>query len=125
MIKTIKYLTFLSLITLCVILGLWQIDRGNEKKDIYNSYINKLAKGPIDLNLLSNEPSQFTNIIIKNTSFRYLSKKQFLLDNKVNNRQAGYEVLTPIKVDKNILLVNRGWVTNHNRQRLPLSLIHI
>ena len=50
-------------------------------------------------------------------SFRYLSKKQFLLDNKVNNRQAGYEVLTPIKVDKNILLVNRGWVTNHNRQR--------
>ena len=119
MIKTIKYLTFLSIITLCVILGLWQIDRGNEKKDIYNSYINKLSKEPIDLNLLSNEPNQFTNIKIKNISFRYLSNKQFLLDNKVNNRQAGYEVLTPIMVNENILLVNRGWVTNHNRQRLP------
>ena len=119
MIKTIKYLTFLSLITLCVILGLWQVDRGNEKKDIYNSYINKLSNGPIDLNILSNEPGQFTNVIIQNSSFRYLSKKQFLLDNKVNNHQAGYEVLTPIKVDKKILLVNRGWVTNHNRQRLP------
>ena len=70
MIKTIKYLTFLSLITLCVILGLWQVDRGNEKKDIYNSYINKLSNGPTDLNLLSNEPGQFTNIIIQSvTSF--------------------------------------------------------
>lgn len=119
MIKTIKYLTFLSLIMLCVILGLWQIDRGNEKADIYNSYNEKLSKDPIDLNLLSNKPSQFTNIVVKNTSFRYLSKKQFLLDNKVNNRQAGYEVLTPIKVNEHILLVNRGWVTNYNRQRLP------
>ena len=119
MIKTIKYLTFLSLIMLCVILGLWQIDRGNEKADIYNSYNEKLSKDPIDLNLLSNKPSQFTNIVVKNASFRYLSKKQFLLDNKVNNRQAGYEVLTPIEVNEHILLVNRGWVTNYNRQKLP------
>ena len=77
MIKTIKYLTFLSLITLCVILGLWQIDRGNEKKDIYNSYINKLSNGPIDLNILSNEPGQFTNVIIQNSSLDIYLKSSF------------------------------------------------
>ena len=119
MIKTIKYFFFLSLVALCIILGLWQIDRGNEKSNLYNSYTEKLAKNPIDFNLLPDNPNQFTNVIINNTSFSYIKDKQFLLDNKVNKREAGYDVLTPILVDKKILLVNRGWVTSNNRQTLP------
>ena len=119
MIKTIKYFFFLSLVALCKILGIWQIDRGNEKSNIYNSYTEKLSKNPIDFSLLPDNPKQFTNVIIDNTSFSYIKDKQFLLDNKVNKREAGYEVLTPILVDKKILLVNRGWVTSNNRQTLP------
>lgn len=119
MIKTIKYFFFLSLAGLCIILGLWQIDRGNEKSDLYNSYTEKLSKNPIDFNLLNDNPKKFTNVIIDNSSFTYMTDKQFLLDNKVNNREAGYEVLTPVLVNTDILLVNRGWVTSNSRQILP------
>ena len=66
MIKTIKYLTFLSLITLCVIQGLWQVDRGKEKKDIDKSYINKINNRHIDVNLISTKHRKCTNIISKN-----------------------------------------------------------
>ena len=119
MIKTIKYFVFLSLISICIVLGFWQIDRGNEKKDIYNSFTENLSKNPTDFSLLDKKPNQFTNTIIKKSSYSYLSDKQFLLDNKVNNRQAGYEVITPVLVNKEILLVNRGWITNHSRVKLP------
>jgi len=119
MIKTIKYFAFLSLISICIVLGFWQIDRGNEKKDIYNSFTENLSKNPLDFSLLDKRPNQFTNTVIKKSSYSYLSDKQFLLDNKVNNRQAGYEVITPVLVNKEILLVNRGWITNHSRLKLP------
>ena len=119
MIKTIKYFTFLSLISLCLILGFWQIDRGNEKSYIYNSYMSGLLEAPEHFNKLPDKPSQFTNVIIEKSIFSALPDKHFLLDNKVFERKAGYEVLSPILIDNKILLVNRGWVTNHNRQRLP------
>ena len=62
MIKTIKYFTFLSLIALCLVLGLWQIDRGNEKSDIYRSYMKGLLDEPKSFNQLSNKPIQFTSV---------------------------------------------------------------
>ena len=42
MIKTIKLFFFLSLIIICLILGFWQIDRGQEKLAIYDAFANKL-----------------------------------------------------------------------------------
>ena len=119
MIKTIKYFIFLSLIALCLILGLWQIDRGNEKSHIYNSYMKGLLESPEYFNELPDKPSQFTNVIIEKSTFSGLPGKHFLLDNKVFERKAGYEVLSPILINNKVLLINRGWVTNHDRQRLP------
>ena len=119
MIKTIKYFTFLSLIALCLVLGLWQIDRGNEKSDIYRSYMKGLLDEPKSFNQLSDKPIQLTSVIIKKSKFQSLPDKHFLLDNKVFEREAGYEVLSPILVDNKTMLVNRGWVTNYDRQRLP------
>ena len=92
MIKTIKYFTFLSLIALCLILGFWQIDRGNEKSYIYNSYMSGLLEAPEHFNKLPDKPSQFTNVIIEKSIFSALPDKHFLLDNKVFERKAGYEV---------------------------------
>ena len=72
MIKTIKYFTFLSLIALCLILGFWQIDRGNEKSYIYNSYMSGLLEAPEHFNKLPDKPSQFTNVIIEKSIFSVL-----------------------------------------------------
>ena len=48
-----------------------------------------------------------------------MPESQFLLDNKVYKRKAGYDVITPMLVNDKILLVNRGWVDGNNRLTMP------
>ncbi|MCK5478893.1 MAG: SURF1 family protein, partial [Methylococcales bacterium] len=52
----------------------------------------------------------------------YDEQHQFLIDNQIVNGQAGYFVMTPLKIDgvNKTVLVNRGWVAlNKDRQILP------
>ena len=47
---------------------------------------------------------------------------QFLLDNQISQQQAGYHVLTPLRIEGTdaAVLVNRGWVpVGKDRTRLP------
>ena len=41
-IKTIKLLFFLSIILLCILLGLWQIDRGIQKEQLYEEFKERI-----------------------------------------------------------------------------------
>lgn len=116
MIKTIKLFFFLSLIIICLVLGFWQIDRGQEKLAIYDAFANKLKYDPINYKNIKNNPDQFTKVRIEGS---YISNTQFLLDNKVFKKKAGYEVITPLLVNQKIVLINRGWVHNNSRQFLP------
>jgi surfeit locus 1 family protein len=52
---------------------------------------------------------------------RFDPEHQFLLDNRIENDQAGYEVLTPFELaDGRVLLIDRGWVPfTGYRSRLP------
>lgn len=43
-----------------------------------------------------------------------------LLDNKIRNHRAGYEVVTPLRVDGEHVLVKRGWIeAGRTREALP------
>ena len=116
MIKTFKVLFFIIVIITCIILGLWQIDRANEKAYLYHALNERISKNPIQFEVIKSNPVDFTKIIITGT---YISNKQFLLDNKIFNKKAGYEVISPMLFDDQIVLINRGWVSNNNRQSLP------
>ena len=116
MIKTFKVLFFVIVIITCIILGLWQIDRANEKAYLYHAFNERISKNPIQFEVIKSNPVDFTKIIITGT---YISNKQFLLDNKIFNKKAGYEVISPMLFDDQIVLINRGWVSNNNRQSLP------
>ena len=52
----------------------------------------------------------------------FLNDKTIFLDNQVQNRLAGYHVLTPLRtLNGPVVLVNRGWVAQgRTRQVLPL-----
>ena len=79
MIKTFKVLFFIIVIITCIILGLWQIDRANEKAYLYHAFNERISKNPIQFEVIKSNPVDFTKIIITGT---YISNKQFLLDNK-------------------------------------------
>ena len=117
MIKTIKISSFLTLIIICILLGFWQIDRGEEKDILYNLFTEQSLSEPVlisSLNML--ELKQYARVELKGV---YIKNKQFLLDNKINNKKAGYEILTPLLFKNKIILVNRGWVSNNSRQTMP------
>ena len=116
MMRSIGIISLAFLVILCLYLAKWQIERGNEKDLLYNSYQKNISLQPQVIDELSEYYNNFTKIKV---SGELLPENQFLLDNKVYKRKAGYDVITPMLVNNKILLVNRGWVDGNNRLTMP------
>tara|TARA_B100001287_G_scaffold132202_1_gene111386 strand:+ start:65 stop:763 length:699 start_codon:yes stop_codon:yes gene_type:complete len=114
--RSIGIISLAFLVILCLYLAKWQIERGNEKDLLYNSYQKNISLQPQVIDELSEYYNNFTKIKV---SGELLPENQFLLDNKVYKRKAGYDVITPMLVNNKILLVNRGWVDGNNRLTMP------
>lgn len=115
MINIFKNLSLITLIVICFYLGLWQLERAEEKLAIQNDFNSEITKDYINISSLSNEPIRYKKIFAEGSFI----EPYFLLDNIVYNRKAGYYVISPFLIDGKILLVNRGWVDNYSRQKYP------
>tara|TARA_Y100001970_G_C14214903_1_gene849074 strand:+ start:1434 stop:2144 length:711 start_codon:yes stop_codon:yes gene_type:complete len=106
---------------LLVNLGLWQLKRGNEKEEITSLYDQRKKAVPTRLleqgHLGPSESTIWTNYQL---SGRFLNKI-YLLDNRLKNSSAGYDVLSPFKIfDGPAVLVCLGWIAQGvNRDKLP------
>tara|TARA_Y100000768_G_scaffold387695_1_gene379889 strand:- start:3281 stop:3961 length:681 start_codon:yes stop_codon:yes gene_type:complete len=116
MINLFKNLGLIIVISTCFYLGLWQLDRAEEKLVIQTDFINQVSKSHVDLRSVGDNPTRYTKIY---TSGKFL-EPYFLLDNIVFNRKAGYYVISPFILNNKVLLVNRGWVENYSRQKFPI-----
>ena len=105
------------LVVLFARLGLWQLDRAEEKRSMLAA--KELAATVSALTTLD-EHTSIRDIVYRNVelSGSYDYSKQFLLDNRIHKQQAGYEVITPFYPSESdgFVLVNRGWV-GHNGDR--------
>ena len=96
---------FFSIILFCS-LGTWQIYRLQWKVDL----INEINNG------LNSEPVFYSNTNIKNYQKVKFSgifdfEKQIYLYSLNNKGKPGYDIITPLKINSNeILLINRGWI---------------
>lgn len=107
---------------LFIALGIWQIDRGQQKARADAQAAAADNAKPLDLVAAAaglSPPVQ--GAVAARAKGRYLATQQLLLDNQSNGDRVGYDVLTPLKMaDGGILMVNRGWVPGHeNRNKLP------
>jgi len=112
-------------------LGLWQLERADEKERRERMFAERTGDAPILLNeRLSPMPSR-----LDPDWWRYrrveiagemLAARQYLLDNRTRNGVAGYQVHAPMRVTglDRFVLVNRGWVEAGLRreQRPDVSL---
>jgi Uncharacterized conserved protein len=115
-----------TVVTLCLLplllgLGLWQLDRADQKAAHKAEYEARRHSVTVELlgPISDIEALRFKPIGI---SGRYDAAHQLLLDNQVYRGQVGYFVLTPLRIQGNdtAILVNRGWVPGgENRARLP------
>lgn len=98
-------------IPLFIKLGLWQYNKAETRQSIQNQYEASMNKQVSNLRDYLTEPTvlQFQQTIVTG---HYATQYQFLLDNQVENSQAGFHVITPFKIDgtEQYVLVNRGWI---------------
>ena len=116
MINILKNLSLISLIGICFYLGTWQIDRGQDKLSIQRDFESQVNTEYSDIKQLVDKPVRYKKLYATGI----FDESFFLLDNIVFKRKAGYYVISPLLIDDKVLLVNRGWVDNHSRQKYPI-----
>ncbi|KGP63022.1 hypothetical protein EP47_12915 [Legionella norrlandica] len=106
-----------SFIFMFISLGLWQIQRADEKTRMIAAQ-EKLAKQkPFLWGIEQKLPEQYQRISLQGIYLPDL----FFLDNQHYQHQFGYNVLSPLLLsDDSIVMVDRGWVSGDmTRRTLP------
>ena len=108
-----------ALCSLFVSLGSWQLGRADEKRAIMAAYEQRSASPPVAIDFAAEDIAglRYQHVEVLG---RFDADRQFLLDNKVRDGRAGYEVITPLRIPgrEQLLLVNRGWVPQAERRVL-------
>ena len=117
-----KLLVFsLLMLPLLLSLGLWQLQRGDEKQQIVDHHARNQQLPPVISaeELASGEDQQYRLAWVRGTVD---NRRVIILDNKVNNGRPGYEILQSVSISgvTEKLLINRGWVeASLDREILP------
>ncbi len=110
-------LTFLLLLLLVLSLGVWQIDRGYNKKELENTFLERQSQPVKEIKYNAFlESDLYRNVVLEG---KYL-EKIFFLDNRIHNGKLGLKVFSPFETtNNNLVLVSRGWIELEDRSKLP------
>ncbi len=118
----IPTLVFILLLGLLVGLGVWQVERAEQKQLLIEARESGIERPALDINWQWDMSVEDRYRPAK-VSGRFDSSHQWLQDNRIRKGQAGYHVyslLIPDGGGTRALLVNRGWVpTGPDRSALP------
>jgi len=120
--KIIPTLVYLCLLPMLIALGMWQLDRSEQKRAFLKEQEQALATETLHLSATiehNTEALRYRNVEVTG---RYDVAHQFLIDNQISDGKAGYFVLTPFILtgETKAVLVNRGWIPlNQDRSILP------
>ena len=118
----IPVVVILCLLYLLISLGMWQLDRSDEKKALLDQQSQRSKDKIVQLTLHSAGRAEELRYREVKASGKYDRDHQFLIDNQVVEGKAGYFVMTPFLLSDSswAVLVNRGWVpVNQDRSILP------
>ncbi|MGE4073312.1 MAG: SURF1 family protein [Lysobacterales bacterium] len=104
-------------------LGLWQLQRADEKQQLLEAIDRAESENAVDLAtaLAGGEDLHFRAVTARG---RFLPDRQILLDNQIRNGEPGVQVFVPLQLDGGgqMLLVDRGWLPWRDRARsLPVA----
>lgn len=100
-----------AFIALTVSLARWQANRAGEKEALQALYESRLGEPAVQLTgaVPSAEPLLFRRVRARG---RWIASGQVFIDNQVLAGQAGFDVVTPLRIagTGDAVLVNRGWI---------------
>lgn len=106
----------LAALALLVQLGLWQLQRADEKREL----LAQQTRAQTSIEYLSHsDPEPLAPVSLPG---QFLQTPVFLLDNQIYKGKAGYEVLMVLQQDMDTrgILVNLGWIAaGADRRQLP------
>ena len=111
----------LLLLPVFTALGLWQLERAEQKRALVEHYEARSEDPPLHLSGTQRDAEHLRNRRILARG-HYDARHQLLLDNQIHRSRPGYHVLTPFRLegDNVSVLVNRGWVSlGATRDQLP------
>ena len=122
--KLIPSFATLILFPLLVFLGLWQLDRADEKRIIDEGIRSAIAKPALELNNFDLKALSTEAYRPAKVKGKFDTQHQFLLDNRTHAGRPGYHVLTPFIFEsdhgREAVLINRGWITYQDtRENIP------
>ncbi len=94
----------------CIRLGIWQLDR-LEGRRAFNAQVESMrAAERLDLNV--NTPADIVTMEWRavTVSGEYDFENQVALRNQYYGNQYGYHLITPLRYNGTVVLVNRGWI---------------
>jgi len=105
-------LAFLVVFPVLISLGLWQLDRAEEKREIERQVSMAMSRAPLNINQSDFEKLPADVYRPAALQGRFDNERQYLWDNKTSNGKPGYQVLTPFLLDgsNQVVMVNRGWI---------------
>lgn len=115
--KLVLFVVFF--LPLTIALGFWQLSRADQKQALVDEFERRQAAAPVAVDSLNGSVRQYVRIMAQG---RFDNERSILLDNRIRQGRAGYEVVTPFEVAPSgrWLLVNRGWIAaGPSREQLP------
>ncbi len=109
--RAILAVLFLALLGTFVSLGFWQLDRADEKRELFGSFAEGNAAVAATA-LIEGDALAAHRYERLRLNGRFLSSRQILLDWVTHAGRVGYQVLTPFlpSGSENWVVVNRGWI---------------
>jgi surfeit locus 1 family protein len=119
--KIVPTAIFLILFLGFIRLGFWQIDRADQKEILNDAYSSRQSDAHINLNNID-DLNNDSRLLWKKVELKGMFKNEqnIILDNQIHNGVAGFNIITPFKIEgiEWVVLVNRGWHKNLNLRSL-------
>jgi surfeit locus 1 family protein len=116
----------LGAVALTARLGLWQLDRAQQKLAAQQALDARAALPPLDATSLAREPAAAEAQRYRKAavSGRWLAERTVFLDNRPMEGRAGFVVVTPLALDDGgAVLVQRGWLPRDFADRTALPRV--
>jgi surfeit locus 1 family protein len=120
--KRAPLIAYLCLLPILLALGVWQLNRADEKRELIRLQEQRKSAGTLALSATMPDNSEAFLYKQVQAVGQYDSNHQYLLDNQVSKGRAGYFVLTPFRLKEinKAVLINRGWIPlGKSRTDLP------
>jgi cytochrome oxidase assembly protein ShyY1 len=108
------------MVPLMISLGVWQLQRAEEKAVLGAVFDERQQQSPAPLSALWDQAAEqlaFAPVRVQGT---FLPDQYFLLDNQINDGKFGYQVLNVLQLSDGVasVLVNRGWIPGDASRRV-------